>query len=231
MISGLIVCVNYADMLKLTIENSIKILNTLTVVTTPEDKETIDLCKKYNVNVLEYGCCFCENDKKIVDDPNKLFHLSKMINQGLMYIIEHYPNDWILYVNSDILLNPSLANVNLDNFDENVLYGSWRHVIPTKAEYDEIYNNGDINFGECYARFPNIDGDGSVGFGFFQLFKKRVFYDQTYKFNGGISYDASYSDLLFVKKFSRVERIDSYTVLHLGKPGVNWFGRISERWE
>lgn len=229
MITCLMVCVNYGDMLSITLPLNKDLFNNVVVVTTPEDEETISVCNKHGIKTLLYNCCFCYYDKQIVADPTKLFHLSKMINQGLMYIREQFLDDWILYLNSDIVLEPKIKFVNTDKLDENILYGSYRHLIPTKEEFLKIYNDGIVNFENAYKMFPDSDKEKSLGLGFFQLFKKSVFYDQQYSTHNN-NYDASVSDLLFINKFKGVQRLEDYTVLHLGVPGINWYGRISERW-
>jgi CRISPR/Cas system CMR subunit Cmr4 (Cas7 group RAMP superfamily) len=213
-------------MLKITYQHNKHLLNSFTVVTTPNDKDTISFCEDNNIHVIKYNCCYCSQDASVVKDPKKLFNLSKMINQGLMYIYEKYPNDWVLYLNSDIILNPKIASIRCDKLNPNILYGCKRCLCPTASDFDKIKNNlNHLNL----SIFTDIDGDDAVGLGFFQLFKRVVFYDQ-HTLNPINNFDASYTDLLFMRKFEAVGVLSDYYVVHLGKNGVNWYGRKSERW-
>jgi hypothetical protein len=214
-------------MLKITLPLNRSIFNSVTVVTTSKDEETKKICRENNTTVLEYDCCFCEYDKLKVKNKHKMFNLSKMINQGLMYIYENYPNQWVLYLNSDIILDSKLKNFNV-NLDKNFIYGCRRCLCPTNEEFLKLNNN--IDFNVLNKIFPDQDGDAAVGVGFFQLFNKVVFYDQQ-TLNALGNYDASYTDLLFAKKFKSIAKINDYYVLHLGMPHINWSGRVSERWK
>lgn len=232
MISCLMVCVNYGDMLRLTLPFNQQMVHNMVVVTVPEDKETLAVCQEFGIKTLEYRCCFCPYDKEIVKDETKMFHLSKMINQGLMYIYENFPDNWCLYLNSDVILNPNMKILDIDKLSPEYIYGVNRYLIPTKKDFDKISKDGKIDFGTLDEHFEDKEGDGIVALGFFQLFKKKVFYDQQYlEGTKVVNYDASHSDILFVNKFVGKKKLKNYHALHLGMPGVNWGGRVSDRWE
>lgn len=197
----------------------------ITIVTIDSDIKTIEVCNKNKVNVITYNCCFCQYDKTIVKNPEKLFHLSKMINQGLMYTYEQYPNNWTLYLNSDVILYPEINNVDLNSLDTECLYGCTRVNVSNQSELESTYKNGKADLSSYNTNA------GEVGIGFFQLWKSHIFYDQKYVNNNVVNYDASWSDMLFIKKFKSVITIPNYKVLHLGVPGVNWYGRKSETWK
>lgn len=46
------VCVGYADILRITMPYNKSLIDSWIIVTSPEDKETFDLCKYYNVPVV-----------------------------------------------------------------------------------------------------------------------------------------------------------------------------------
>jgi len=228
MISCLMVCVNYGDMLRLTLPFNKQMVTNMVVVTVPEDKETLAVCQEFGIKVLEYRCCFCPYDKEVVKDATKLFHLSKMINQGLMYVYENFPDSWYLYLNSDVILHPHIKTLDVDTLSPELIYGVNRYLVPTKEDFNKISEGGQIDFSTLGNHFEDTEGDGIVALGFFQLFKRKIFYDQVYNVP---TYDASYSDILFVNKFKNKGKLEGCHALHLGKPGVNWCGRVSERWE
>ena len=67
-VNGVLVCVNYAAILDLTLEQNTKILDNIYVVTKQTDIETIDICKKYkNVKLLFF-------DFKVTEDWLKVSH-------------------------------------------------------------------------------------------------------------------------------------------------------------
>ena len=144
-----------------------------------------------------------------------------------MYIYENYQG-WTLYLNSDIILDKKLKYLDLNCLDKGNLYGCYRYLCPTLTDFNKIKDS--INFKELKFKYSdNNEGNESVGLGFFQMWNKIVFYNQDQRNSRG-DFDATETDYWFQKNFKSVKPLGDYSVLHLGQPGVNWFGRKSERW-
>ena len=214
----LIPSVNYSDFLNITLSYNIKILNDIIVVTDCNDSKTIQICNNFKIKCITCNCCYCEFDKKKVKDVSKLINKAKLLNQGLMYIYENYPNEWYLILDADIILND---NFEINDLNSQYIYGCKRYCIETLEDFkNKVLNKDWKNYYK--TEFKTNTNEHMMGLGFFQLFKSHKFFNQDF-------YNMSEVDLDFAKKF-KIACLD-YSVLHLGLPGKNWWGRITESWQ
>jgi hypothetical protein len=175
-------------------------------VTKKEDTETLEVCKKYNVDV------------HIFEDTNhrkSVFNKSAMIWQLQQKLHKEYPNSWILLIDSDICLPSNFEEIweKACNYgmDKYALYGMFRDDYWEYTDFIESKN------GRPY------DGPNFVGF--FQLY-----YDKT-KYYPKDSNDASMCDMYFLSSFNRRYHLTPHErVRHLGRASVNHKGRNYEKW-
>lgn len=192
----IIVSVNYNKYLPLTLENNTKIFDNITVVTSKDDIECQIICKRFNVN-----CIICEN---IVE--NGLINKSLGLNSGIKSLLK---KDWILILDADIIVN---SKIDINELNKSNLYTSSRYIIEDLDLYKE-YKSGNKNLSE-------FKFESDKGIGFFQLFNfkmKKSYPDSNY----GRYSESTWSDVIFKKKFNKIESLDIETI-HLGKPYQKW---------
>jgi hypothetical protein len=103
---------------------------------------------------------------------------------------------------------------------KDVLFGVKRKVFPT---FDDYINNRDVDAikaGQTLGTAP-----GKPFLGFFQLY-----HSSSMNRYPVWSRDAAYSDDEFASLFQKKILLPGH-VAHLGVPGINWHGRLSERWD
>ena len=120
------VSIDYSDYLKKIICNK-ELLENWLIITHKDDRKTIKVCKDNKLNFI-----FSEKIYK-----NAQFAKCKAINEGLDYI---KPKNWILHIDSDVLLPKNLNKILLDEVKEkDTIYGSRR--------FDERGNDSSILMG------------------------------------------------------------------------------------
>jgi hypothetical protein len=204
-INAITICVNYADYLKLTLPENLDFFDTCLVVTDYNDKETEEICSKYEqVTVLKTDA-FYKN--------NAPFAKSAGINAGLKLLPK---DEWVVHWDADMLVGKNFESVKkLTKLDQTKLYGPHEKLHTQKNEMGSNHHSG-----------------GTACAGFFQLFHASQLdkvggYPETSK-------DCSCDDTLFSLQFNSVSYID-FQIFHLGPtaesrmPNVNWKGRKSCR--
>lgn len=196
----LIVSVNYTDFLSITLKENIKFIDKsyFHVVTSSFDLECQNLCSELDIDCIITDA-FYQNG-----DP---FNKGRAINYAISKLIEP---DWILLLDADIILRGPL---NLDLLEKDSLYSAKRTLIKTYGDY---MNRNEV-------KLPKED---FLGFGYFQLFNynsKNVDQNMIYS---EVSKNASRSDVIFKKRFSRILDI-GVEVYHLGETRKNWNGRVT----
>jgi len=195
------VCVNFADKLSQTLEFNTQFLKKLYIVTALDDKDTIELCKRHkNVELL-----FCQDTYK----NGAKFNKSGLIKFAQVKITPSHYEDWIMIIDADTILPPNFwtETINLQpQFTENSVYLMKRKIYLSNMDlsndkYSEIQR-------EC---------------GFFQLYysKNKMYAD--------FSETAGVCDSLFQQLFRNQVNLEGFCI-HLGQNGLDWNGRISEKW-
>lgn len=178
----IIVCKNYSDFLEITLPLNKKHFDNIVIVTSPEDADTQNLCKKHNTNYVIYND-FLKNNAK--------FNKGGAISFGLQNLKF---KDWVVFLDSDIIIPDNfreLLDINSINIDK--FYGSYRRFIPTKKDYIDFINK--IKSKEC---FEAIEGSGC---GFFQCVNLNSDVARYYGINNLYqdSYSAEQVDIDFLK--------------------------------
>lgn len=135
--------------LEITLPQNIKFFDNYIVITTPEDKATIDFCSQYPVTVLKTNA-FNLNGAK--------FNKGAAYNQAFQ-ILDY--KDQICILDCDSYINDKLGKLlNKREFETNVMYGSRRVIIPTYYDFNLLCNFGKeyenklwIPLGICYGYF------------------------------------------------------------------------------
>ncbi len=202
-VRGITVCVNYHDLLAITLVRNIRFLESCWVVTHPNDHSTKDVCRKVpNVHVLETNA-FYEGGAK--------FNKGLAIEQGFDAMGR---KDFILIWDADILLHDQFT---LPPLEVDKLYYSQRRILEDPHLWTPAFHWD-------YAE-PTTDRDGV---GFFQLFhadsntiKARPWYDTTFCHAAG-------GDGYFAARWPEHKKhLLPLPVLHLGPRDRNWFGRAT----
>lgn len=203
------VCVNYSDYLSFTWEKNKATLSKYDfwVITDSRDAETHLFCAINGIN------CFVTDTFYQNDNPfNKgaalnAFFLSDSINFDEL--------EWILLMDSDIILNKSIEDFEFfeshktKDLKKN-LYSCSRKVYRTKKDYLENKYRWEV----CHF------------IGYFQLFHKEII-ESKIKNKEGIFvefYNSAVYDMEFAKSFGD-KKVGLSDVCHLGEPCQNWDGR------
>lgn len=225
------VCVGLSDYLAHSLPANKSLFDRLVVVTSPDDRETLQVAKFFHVESLATDCMF---------EDNQVFNKGKAVNAGLEHVRF---GGWVVQLDVDIVLPPQARDV-LEHVDlcEQFLYGVDRVMCPSyeawqkyMANPEPLYENGWVYpppfplDGRLYSQ----EDRGYVPIGFFQLFHREAnLGDPVYP----TEFDtAAGSDMAFARKFPRTHRhlLPELYALHLqtedSTHAANWQGRKTAR--
>ena len=211
-IDCIIPCVGYDDFLDLTLPSIKPHFDSILVVTMDSDAATKKCCLKYHTPFLCTDEWYSEMS---------VLNKGRALNEALGFL-NHI--DWICSLDADIVL-PEDFRQRLSDLDPVCLYSARRKMCRTAAEYKRFLTDRNM------MRFQDAIASGRtepILLGYLQLWCQRV---RPVAFP--ISYpNAEYYDITFCRNWSVDNRrnIPDMHVLHLGEHGVNWNGRVSERW-
>lgn len=236
-IEAVTVCVGYGDFLAATVRENHHLLDDLVVVTSPDDDETREVCRRYSLRHI-----LSEDHRR--GGP---FNKARLIQRGFNQIGSQ---DWVLHLDADIVLPRQFrALLEMAHLDERAIYGadrcnlvgfpSWQRLKQDKGSWDN-------HSYESYLRFDEQGSPGSrwcsklhgyVPIGFFQLFHgsamiQHGYHVRHYPYHHG---DAARTDVQFALQWDRRHRrlLPEVIVLHLeSEPsplGANWRGRTTAR--
>lgn len=238
-ISAVTICVGYGDFLKETAPWNFGHFNRWTVVTTPEDTETREVCRRYSLH-----CLVTEDARRDGD-----FSKGRMIERGLQH---GNANGWMLHLDADIAL-PSTFRRSLmrAHLEPTCIYGSDRVMVQSWDQWKKLQDNGwmdgnyhgfphGTNFPQGFEAGARWAGaDGYVPIGFFQLWNRgeggeewRGYRTKSYPTQHGT---ACRTDVQFGLQWDRRERVllPELIVAHLesqkAATGANWKGRTTMR--
>jgi len=223
-IEAVTTCVNYSDYLRHTIPFTLREIDHLTVVTTPDDKATAEVCR--NAKGERAKVKIVTTDK--FSQGGGRFNKGAALNVGFNAMKRE---GWVLHLDADVILpywfGPSLDKINLN---PEVMYGAMRCNICSWHFYKTWLTGG------CHPLKGILSGDskenGRSVMGFFQLFHPSAsalrgqppsqWYSEKYRY-------ANTSDTDFSKKWKRQEVLP-LAVVHLGPNDcTNWGGRKSPK--
>lgn len=208
-IRGIVVCVGYADLLKITLPRNMQHLDECLVVTSPNDEETKEFCRGIpNVSVYETDAFYRFGAN---------FNKGMAMEEGFDILGRH---GWILIWDADTLFPDYMSDMlSVDNLKIGTLYGPPRLILKDPSEWTPEFNwdTARKTLDRCWP-------------GYFQLFHaddphitQLPWYDVTFRHAGG-------GDGYFEARWKRHEKVKlPFVVLHLGERDANWFGRASKR--
>ena len=201
-IEAVTVSINYSDYLEKCIERNSALVDRWVIVTDEKDLKTIELCRHFQNIDLVFT--------KVGYQPGEFFPKSRMVNEGFARL---YGFDWILHIDSDILLHQDTRTV-LDNahLEKECMYGT---------EYRWLLNDNGERVGTHGSEFiRNI--------GFFQLFHAQFL--KPYPEN---SMDAGMDDMEFNANWPKANRrkLVGIDPEHFGPKTTYWKGRVLDTQE
>ena len=230
------VCIGYADFLAAIIPHNIGALDRWLIVTTDDDTETRELCRRHSLPTL------------LSDDHERngdAFAKGRLIERGLQHLSA---DGWRLHLDSDIVL-PNRLHRLLDaaHLDERNIYGCDRIMVRSYEHWQELQRSGWISH-DFHCRVPlprgyhlgdrwaHYDG-GYVPIGFFQLWHSSADQYQGARIRPYPIHhnDACRTDVQHALQWDRRRRqlIRELLVAHLeSEPcplGANWRGRTTKR--
>lgn len=234
------VCVGYADFLAETAKHNRFHFDRWVIVTTPEDAETIELCRRRNLEVV------VTEDFRRADDPRP-FNKGRGISRGMNFLSD---DAWALHIDADVVL-PRMTRQMLEvaHLDRECIYGVDRIELHSWEEWQALLSSGylDDQHGYHLCSIPYrhkvtgtrviMGGEGWVPIGFFQLWHNRhgMHRNWRYKDYPDMNSDAAHSDIKFALQWDRRKRalIPEIIAVHLESAptgmGSNWKGRKSPR--
>ena len=240
-IEAVTVCVGYADFLEVTVQRNRKFFTRWVIVTSPEDKDTLQVCHRHNVDVITTRDF--ERNGKCVHE-GKVFNKGRGIQRGFNNLS---CKDWVLHLDADIVLPPEFPNaLDMAHLSETKLYGCDRQMVVGWDAWQRIQGSGYRQHGmHCYVlphdKYPvgtrwASPRDGYVPIGFFQLthgsnLTRSGIWHRPYPDHHG---HAARSDVQYGLTWDRRDRelIPELMVWHLesepGDVGRNWNGRTSK---
>jgi len=236
-VEAVTVCVGYGDLLAVTARENQHLVDDLVVVTSPDDRETRDVCHRLCIRHV-----LSEDHRR--GGP---FNKARMIQRGLDQL---GAKDWVLHLDSDVILPRQFkALLGLAHLDERCIYGAdrcnltgfeaWRKLKTEKGAWDNHRYHSSIHFepdAPVGTRWAS-PFHGYVPIGFFQLFHGSQLtadghHVRHYPYEHG---DAARTDVQFALQWDRRFRqlLPEVVALHLESEasplGANWAGRKTRR--
>lgn len=227
-IEVIITCLGYGDFLAITLPETKRWFTAITVLTGPEDAETIALAQREGVS-LHLTSVWQKDGAK--------FNKAGAINSCLDERNLDGTDSWVLLLDADILLQEDL-HLDVMALDPQGLYSIKRRMCETEKEWLELragrrgvedfplYVPAVVN-GKVWKHRPTANPAALCGY--LQLWHatkaaglKRM----------PASLNAANYDVLFAFSFPDALRsfVKGREVLHLGPSKANWDGRVSPRW-
>jgi len=224
------VCVNYADFLEQTLPHNLAHFDHYLVVTSEDDRRTINLCQRLGVECRRTNLLHFDNDP---------FAKARAIDYGLAYLRR---DDWVVHLDADIYLPPTTRNLLASApLDSNCIYGvdrcdcvghdAWWKFIDRLAIFQHQHVEGCLTIPPPFplgARISLPNYGGYVPIGFFQLWNSGRFPHRRYPLQQG---SAEHTDVLHAIQWPAANRrlIPEIIAVHLESErcamGSNWNGR------
>lgn len=238
-IEAVTVCVNYDDFLESIIPFNLPLFDRWIIVTTPEDRATRWLAKKYSLRCLVTECG---------NQSQGEFNKGKMIEKGLQYCSE---DGWRIHIDADIALPLHFRqSLNWTTLDTKAIYGVDRVMLKSYEEWLRLLETGYLSnqhtesHRTCFPdgckigdRWVGPDSGGYTPIGFFQMWhssqdqwegiRSRPYPDQ--------HNDACRTDVQHALQWDKPHRIllPEVIAVHLDSEscpnGTNWLGRKTKR--
>lgn len=106
------ICVDHADILRITIPQNRHLFDDWVIVTASHDRETQDLCKYFKIRHIVTDKFYENGD---------VFNKAKGINEGLKTLKR---SDWVLHMDADIILPANFRQIcKEDQLQKDAIYG------------------------------------------------------------------------------------------------------------
>jgi hypothetical protein len=204
MLDAVTSCINYSDFLRLTVKWNRKRFDRWMIVTVPEDHETIQLCREYDLMV-----CLTER----VQTNQAQFNLGAILNDGIKLL---RPQNWLAVVDADIII---LEDLKPQLKEPKFFYSTHRSFLPTWEDFVAWLKGAPL------AASPNHE----FGYGFLQVVNVenhnvKNWYEECFKW-------AANSDLTLRSRWEEKHQQYHFTrsCVHLGPTRYNWEGRITNK--
>lgn len=230
------VCVGYGDFLREVMPHNRPLLDRWVVVTTPDDGETREVCRRWSVPTVL-------TDEVYRDGAE--FNKGRAIIRG----IDHLAGDgWVLHLDADVVLPGHFRHaLDMAHLDPPVLYGADRVMVRGWDRWQRFKASGFLGHDyHCRVSFPPgfpvgdrwaSEAYGYCPIGFFQLWHGRT---DLYRGAHTRPYphrhnDAARGDVQHAIQWDRRRRalLPEVIVAHLeSEPaplGANWKGRTTRR--
>ncbi len=203
---AIITCVDFDDILQITLPQNVKYFDQILVVTASHDKRTIRIAQS-SPHVMPY-------------ETNAFYRDGAKFNKGLAIenALDFIGRDgWIVTLDVDIIVSHPLS-IYINQLDTECLYGARRRMCYNPAEYKEAN----------WEKYP-IKMDGEIP-GCFQLFhaSASVLHDRPW-YGVGWTHAGGYDSDFEAKFRPNHTRWLPFEILHLGQDGENWYGRTAPR--
>jgi hypothetical protein len=205
-IRGIVVSVDYDDLLSITLPRAMRHLSECLVITAPRDEATKAVARSVpNVRIFETDAFW---------KHGAAFNKGYAMEQGFDVLSRH---GWILIWDADTVLPDVMP---LPELRPDRLYGARRRVLESELAW-----RPDLDWSTLPVR------QEAMTWGYFQLFhagdphiRMRPWYDPTFTHAAGC-------DDWFQTRWPAQRRVKlpGFEVLHIGPLCTNWFGRASER--
>ncbi len=228
-IEAVVVCDQYGDYLAETLPHNLPHVDRMVVVTSLEDKETQELCRRFGIT------CRPTDLLRKNGDP---FAKARGIDYGIAYLRQ---DAWILHMDADIVM-PPMARKWLEwvPLDEECIYGADRVLCPNYEEWTNYRITRDMQHDYwCRVNPPSFplgarlsirEYGGYIPIGYWQLWHGK--HGRRYPL---FQSSAEHTDVLHAIQWPAKLRklIPDFLVVHLEeanhKMGVNWNGRTTPR--
>lgn len=237
-IEAVTVCVDYSDFFGETLKQNRGLIDHWVVVTRPEDVNTIELCRKWNLQ------CITSSEFGRDGQP---FNKGRGIALGLAHLAT---SDWVLHLDADVVLPPQTRQMlEVADLDKTCLYGIDRINVTSWDEWQAMLKSGYPHSQHGYHLCCNFPQPAKIGtrvvrgrfgyvpIGFFQLWwgGEGIHAGMRWKDYPDTNSDAAHSDIKFALHWDRAKRVllPEIVAVHLeSEPlpfGSNWKGRKSKQ--
>jgi hypothetical protein len=203
---SIVICVDFDDLLKITLPRNRQFFEKTLVVTSPKDRKTQEFCFFEGIDCFETDA-FYRN--------GAAFNKGLAMEEGLDKLGR---DDWIVIWDADTLFP---FDMEFPELEIGKLYGPKRRICSDIQAF---------NLSDNWDKYPLNTTDVNEFPGFFQLFNAfdpvlhiRPWYSTNWKHAGGCDSD-------FQSLWRSQDKIKlPFEVLHLGDHGQNWHGRATLR--
>ncbi len=212
-IRAITVCVNYDDLLRVTLPTVLPHVEKAVVVTSPQDVKTQEYVAGFPNAALHVTDAFYRNGAK--------FNKGLALEEGFDALGRE---SWILVLDADIVVPPDLRQ-QVERLKPKVgfLYNPPRRILADPKDWWRWTNH------KKWGQLPGRKEDKGH-YGYFQLFNAADPYLRTRPWYETHWTHAGQCDDKFQHRWPLANKVKpAFEVLHLGRCDENWFGRTTER--